>query len=479
MTDHPPRRWGLLAGLSAALLTACSGGVPQVTGAADGLQPVHGTVSSDRPQYPFGLACGWQVASNIDLANVAFPDESAKYWVALVPMLPQTRLRIDGRYGAMRYVSYNVYDPLLRPTDALADVQLAPDDGGRNPFVDPSVPPGDRYTAWVEFTAPPEERARNTLYAGAFSLGPASAPQPALTALIYRSYVPADSRDFTGGVGLPLLTLETASGDVELLPTADCVEPLLPTLGDTLPSLGINEALVGIDVIDDPFLNLTLLPIGDSRASTQVFYGLPSTAVNLLRGFVGLPIPEGLEHQLPLPVGGGFLSNLHNAYTTNLFTRTYGNVAMIRAKAPTWRGQPGVAFGSEDMRYWSICQNDLPTQRYVGCVADDQVHLDADGYFTVMVSDAADRPVNAIAENHIDWLPWGPYIDALLIYRHMLPRADFAPAIHNVPAGTPPLDIMGDFMPQSAYCLPEIVEGAGTNPADIFAACRAYTESLQ
>ncbi len=471
-------RPALIGLASMATLSACTGGdLPAFDTDASARS---GDVVADREQYPLGLGCGWEFASNIDTMNVAFPDESAKYWVALVPMAPQTRLRINGRYGDMRYFSFNVYDPILRPTDAIADAEIIPDAGGRNPAFDPFAAPGDSYTAYVEFTAPPDTPAPNTIYAGEMQLGPQAAPQPLLTGLIYRSYVPAEGLDFDGGVGLPLLTLETADGEIEILPMADCVEPLLPTLGDTLPELGINELLEGTDFIDDPFLQSPVrVPVGSPEAQTRVFYGLPSTVANIVRDFLGVPIPEGIEYELPLPAGGGFLSNKHNAYTTNLFSRSYGNVVMIRARAPSWRGQDGTAFGVENLRYWSVCQNDLPTQRYVGCVRDDQAHLDADGWFTVMVSDAADRPVNAVAENSIDWLPWGPYVDALLIYRHMLPNPGFVETIANVPAGTEPRDVMGDYLPQSAYCLREIVEGAGTDPAEVFNACREYTAGLQ
>lgn len=269
--------------------------------------------------------------------------------------------------------SYNVYDLILRPTDAIADADIAPKADGANSFADATAEYGDAYTAYMEFTGRPETPQPNTIYAGEVNLGSLALPQPALTALFYRVYVPGEDMEF-----------------------------------------------------DD----------------------------------------------------GGFLSNIHNAYTTNLFSRSYGNVVMIRAKAPSYRDQPGVPFDAEQLRYWSVCQNDLPTQRYVGCVADYQAHLDDQGYFTVMVSDTADRPINALAENGVDWLPWGPYVDALLIYRHMLPQPGFAETIHNVPQGTEPADIMGEYVPRSAYCQRDIVEGAGDKPADIFAACRAYSESL-
>lgn len=471
----------MLVALTATLILAgCAAGTDTAPSDEPRNAPSNpGHTGEDRAENPAGLGCGWEVASNIDTMNVAFPDESAKYWVALVPMLPQTRLRIDGYYPDVRYFSYNSYDGLLRPTDAIADSEIVPNDGGRNSAAEEDAPWGDAYTAYLEFSAPPEERAPNTIYAGEMQLGPQAVPQVLLTALFYRVYVPAEDKEFDGGVGLPLLTLETADGEQELLPMGNCVEPLLPTLGGNLPSAGVNELLEETGLPDDIFSNLPFyLGLGDTSARTNVFYGLSGTVFNILRGLLGLPVPDGIEHSIPVGGGGGFLSNKHNAYSTNLFTRNYGNVALIRAKAPSFRSEEGTPFGEENVRYWSVCQNDLPTQRYVGCYADYQMVLNDDGYFYVMVSDAEDRPANATAENHLNWLAWGPYFDSLLIYRHMLPNPAFEETISKVPQGTPPEDIMGEYSPQPAYCTQAIVESAGDNPADVFAACRAYTETL-
>ena len=475
----------LVLALTLTLLAACSsgGGAGDMTELSgdklDNTPPDPGHTSNDRDSYPAGLGCGWEIASNIDTMNIAFPDESAKYWVAMVPMLPQTRLRIDGYYPDARYFSYNVYDPLLRPTDAIAYSEVIPNEGSRNSAAEEDAAWGDSYTAYVEFSGKPEEPAANTIYAGEFPLGPQAIPQPVMTALFYRIYVPGEDKEFDGGVGLPLLTLETADGEQEIVPTANCVEPLLPTMGGQLPPGGLNDVLETIGFPDQVPSNLPFyLGVGDPKAETKVFYGLPSTVFNLASGFLGLPIPPEVEQGLPLPAGGGFLSNIHNAYSTNLFSRSYGNIAIIRAKAPTYRSGDGVAFGDEQLRFWSVCQNDLPTQRYVGCYADHQMTIGSDGYFTVLVSDEEDRPANATADNAVNWLAWGPYVDSLVIYRHMLPHPDFAEAVQNVPKGTPPADIMGDYVSRSAYCTTEIVEAAGSNPADIFAACREYTEGL-
>ncbi len=208
---------------------------------------------------------------------------------------------------------------------------------------------------------------------------------------------------------------------------------------------------------------------------TKVFYGLGPTAVNILNNALPVPLPPEVEQNVPLGDGGGFLSNIHNAYTSTTFSRNDGNIFVLRGKAPTYRGDPRTVGGVEDMRYWSICQNEFVTQRYVACVADHQALLDDEGYYTVVVSDEADRPSNALAENAINWLPWGPFPDGLLIYRHMLPAAHFAPAIQNVPKGTDPLEIMGDYLAVGAYCEPETFVAAGPSAKAIFAACLEET----
>ena len=61
-----------------------------------------GTASATSSDALKGLGCGWIAASDADTANIAFPDKAARYWVALVPMTPGNRLRIDGVYPAAR-----------------------------------------------------------------------------------------------------------------------------------------------------------------------------------------------------------------------------------------------------------------------------------------------------------------------------------------------------------------------------------------
>lgn len=460
-----------LAPLLLATLAGCGSSLPGSVERSAGTPPPPPTNESSGG-VPFGLGCGWVAVSDADLANVLYPDEAAVYWLAAIPHVPGLRLRIDGEYPQARYFSFNVYDPLLRPSDAIADAQIVPEPGTENPFATAGIAAGGHYRAWVNFGAKPETRAPNTIYSGSIAAGATALPNPLLTVLAYRTYVPVDG--LRGAVGLPRLTVETADGGTTLGTLPDCDGPLLPNLGGgVLPSLGLNPLLANTDYPE--VLSALPYPPAAYPSKTSVFYGLPDSYLGIVNNISPVDVPIE-PSQIPLTGGGGFLSNKDNSYTVTAFGRDHGDIFVLRGRAPSWRGQPGVVFGNEQVRYWSVCQNEFATQRYVACAYDQNIPLDTQGFFTVVVSDAADRPANATAENGIAWLPWGFYPDGLLLVRQLLAADDFAEAMRNVPAGTPPVEIMGDYLPLSAHCARELFESAGTDPAVIFAACRASNE---
>ncbi|MEO6697841.1 MAG: hypothetical protein ABIR53_00425 [Paraperlucidibaca sp.] len=457
--------------ITACLLAACGGSAGSGsanTTQADSKSDNAATAREAIDTSPMaGLGCSWQAASEADLANIAFPDDAARYWVALVPVTPGNRIRIDGRFPDARYFSFNSYDLALRPTDALADTEVLAAAGEQNPFRVATVAKGGHYSAYLAFGAAPETREAGVFFAGNIGIGPLSTPNSVLVPIIYRVYVSAVGERLDGGVGLPVLSIETTNGEQGLaLPT--CAEPILPTLGGNLPGLGLNELLLGQDYPDE------LLPLPFPTAAypprTRVFYGLPDTTIDIIGN--ALPPTNQLPREsLPSTGSGGFLSNIHNAYTTSAFARQYGNLFLLRAKAPSWRGAPNIAFANEQVRYWSLCQNEFATQRYTACRIDKNTPLDSEGYFTVAVSDAAERPVFATDEDGITWLPWGPYPDGLLLYRQMLAHPDFAKAIKHVPKGEALEPTMGAFAPQVTYCRAVIFDQPGLTPRQRFDAC--------
>jgi hypothetical protein len=438
--------------LALCLLAACGG---------DGSSPAPAPEAGPEPSAESRLLaanCAWLLRSDPDLLNIAFPDEGATYWVAAVPAVPGARLRIEAEFPQARYFSFNTYDPALRPTDVLTDYRIDAADG-LNPYRGDG--PSGRYVAWVEPGSAPETRAANTLYAGQIDLlGRAALPNP-VWALIYRLYLPEVDRN--GGVALPSLQLEVGRRDTPI--ALQACDPLPP---DGVPGL-LNDLIRNSS--DPGLIGLLPFPLAPDEPEMVRFYGLPETLRLLLSNAVGFSLP--LQAITAGDTGGGFLSNLDNAYVTTMMSRERGSLYVLRAQAPSWAGVPADApLGSAQVRYWSLCTNEFVSQRYVGCLHDAQVPLDGDGYFTLVVSDPDQRPANATDANGIAWLPWGAaYPDSVVIYRHMLPSAHFTEAIQNIGYGTPVREVMGAYAPEIAYCTREIIEAA-TSAADAFARCR-------
>jgi hypothetical protein len=366
--------------------------------------------------------------------NVAYPDDSAMYFVGGYQAAPGARIRIDGRFPYARYMSFMVYDQAQRPLDGLADVALAPDPGSANPFAagaDRTSEARD-YTAFIDFGPLPEQRAPNTMYTGT---GQGGAPN-VNGSIILRIYIPDAERDITGGVGLPKVVLEPADAPPDSDPP--------PCHGDEKPPVGgVNEAFAELGTPADPPATG-----GQNPPTWRKFVNMASAVAENAFG----------EHELgPLNLdelggSGGFLSNLDNAYVSASISRGFGPVLVTRLRAPTFPDtRPATATMPEgQLRYWSLCQNDPSTQRFIGCVNDDRAVVGADGVATFVVSTPAARPANANVECGVNWLPWGPNPRGVLIYRHMLPAGNFSQSIQRAEPDREAAT-MGDYFPVSEY----------------------------
>ncbi|MGH7818792.1 MAG: hypothetical protein ACREQ9_03390, partial [Candidatus Binatia bacterium] len=240
---------------------------------------------------------------------------------------------------------------------------------------------------------------------------------------------------------------------------------------------GVNEAIRDSDAPDEA--SLVPYPFAIEDPSFARFYGLPDTARRLASAVTYNVTGEPVEKSPATEgSGGGFYSNVHNAYVTGSFSRNFGNLYVFRAKAPSFEGDSRLPQGTApQLRYWSLCTNDFPTQRFVGCLTDYQAEVGPDGWLTLVVSDPGDRPSGVTTGSRVNWLPWGgAYVDSLLIYRHMLPAASFAEAIQSVGYYQNLEEVMGDYAPRAAYCdaatIDDALAGAPANPgAAVFAAC--------
>ena len=134
---------------------------------------------------------------------------------------------------------------------------------------------------------------------------------------------------------------------------------------------------------------------------------------------------------------------------------------LLRAKAPTAPTTFGgdSEMGDGDLRYWSVCSNQsFVNTRVNDCLFDEEIPVDRQGFFTVVVSRADDRPRNARAACGIGWLPMaddgdGMFDDDVTIVqiRHMLSSSEFPHAIEHVARQREIAEVMADYLPRSRY----------------------------
>lgn len=402
--------------------------------------------------------CFWSVTIDDAAVNTLYPDIYAKYWVAVLPILPGTNLSLEGQYPHARYMSFNLYDPLFRPVDALSDRDIAPLAGATNPFVAGANRLGDArdYSVEIISEVPPEdmaERAPNTLYAH-FPLGEAGFATAAPYAiLIYRIYVPDTGTDRAGDVPLPRVTYRDGQGNVYEGPEAcEQLEPFVPS--------EINEQITNSPVA-------LPVPAGFGAMADLMwlkFFGLVSSTENR---FNATSLRDPLHALVPDPSNnsGGFASNVDNNYIYAPLNQDLGPLAVFEATMPltphTVAGDP--VMGEGDMRYWSVCTYEIASQRYYDCFYDENSLLDSDHRGVFLVGREANRPANATAECGVNWLPWGPVQTSLLIMRHMLPEDDFDHSIQKIPSppGSCEAPVMGEYFPYGHHLSKEAFEALG------------------
>jgi hypothetical protein len=376
-----------------------------------------------------------------DTVNVLYPDSSAQYWTATYTAVPGTRIRIDGTFPYARYTSWNLYDPALRPFAKLSDFQLQPDPGGANPY----EPGAERntavakrhYTLFITFSST-DHPGPNTIY-----VDPAQHPNGVFT---LRLYVPDRGRDVTGGVGLPQVTWE---------PTLPSTTPSpLPAVGSPCGSLEkpTTSILTGAYANQSGPAGGAPFP-GRTPPDWHKFTNLCQSGADLL---LGNPIGDRAPQAGPNPCGnfgtGGFLSNIDNAYVYSFISRGFGQIVVYHGRAPTFANTyPDAARmpGNVQTRYWSFCQNDPFSERYVACARDDQVKQRKREY-TIVIAPGADWPAAAQRQcaGTATFIPWGPQPQGVVLYRQML--GAFPQAIQNVAYGSERTG-MGAYYPSGRY----------------------------
>lgn len=397
-------------------------------GVAAGLTLSTPPAASANPEF----GCAWQIMSNSTNLNIAFPDVNATYWVLPYALQDGDRIDLAGWYPYARYMSLNTYGTNFDTVDTLRDNQITPDVGSGNPFADPAATnlpaPQRRWHATV--TTGAADHSRNEI--SALPTG-ADTQRVPLGFLIIRVYVPDDPQSAAGGVPLPEVTLTQAGRTV---PVPACAAPFDPATV-TGPVGAAATAVV------DKAIEAAASASFGANAPEATFVNPSSTS--------------------------GLFPNGDNKYVGARLTYRPGRVVVVRGRTPSFpdtrAGTPPTESGV-DVRYWSMCQNDLLTPYpVVDCAADFQTAVDDAGYYTYVVAAPGDVPARATADPAVTVLPWGSTdVPAKVLFmRHMLPGQQFYP--NSVQAsqatGENPATSMGDYYPQSTYCATDTFQSGG------------------
>ena len=397
-------------------------------------------------------------------ANAAYPDTATAYWAAIFNTPEGAKLELKGEFPHSRYISFISYDEKGVPLESVADYLIKPAEGSVNPF----IPGAQRDSKQRDYRVSVLNQAKS----GKEVIGQAQGnqdgrPLHAPTSkngqqiVLYRIYAPDEGLHPTGGAPLPEPVLTLKDGSV--LEGAEACKAMQAA---QFPRLSL--AAVGIPKAE--YLALLNQP---GKPDTHPAQQTPEWHIQLDRESL-LGIYTGKVNPNARRSEGGFFPNLDNQYIRTIVNTRFGDVLVLRGKAPT---TPKTLHGDKTMgagqlRYWSMCSNQgFANTRVNDCVHDEQVPLDANGYYTIMVSKAKDRPRIAYPECGVAWLPIADNGDGVkdpdagvVQLRNMLAAPDFKQGVDSVEKDADIDKVMGEYAPKGVYMQTNIIETVWTCP---------------
>jgi hypothetical protein len=378
-------------------------------------------------------------------------------------------------------MSVNIYDAsfgtfsLNGVSSGLADYLIAPAEGSVNPFQVVGEP-GGSFTLTITGDAQPGQV--NTL-----PLAPAGQPSGRLSAplgyLVYRVYLP------TGGnstVQLPQVTLVNGDQRVPLSPCSPQTTSVVQQATAKTASASASALAQTLGVAADGDLRgaLGTLVSGVRGAAGPLASGVRASSGGT-KPCRGSACPATLQFfRAKASTTNAFFPNVDNAYVSALYRVAPGQVVVVRGHAPTSpSGTSPVPWPQAGMqlRYWSLCNNlyhkpwpvvanALPGGGVdYGCVADDATTLDANGDYTYVVApESARAAVEAAGGTFVPLSAKQPRARQVLIFRNMLPAADFPDAVQAAPQDGHPsstASAMGAYYPRAYRCtLAQFIAGS-------------------
>jgi hypothetical protein len=197
------------------------------------------------------------------------------------------------------------------------------------------------------------------------------------------------------------------------------------------------------------------------------------------------PVERVLMH--PASGSGGFANNPDTIYLSAAFSLDFGEVVVIRGKMPTSqknRHREKTWTPDTQVRYWSMTTGgSAPSGVGWMSIFDEEVPLDANGYFTIVMSWPENRPKNATRACGVKWIDFGggeghyigarPWVNIVYIrYMNSLSGEAWPQSPANIPMPTKkdpaPLDavVMGEYYPKARYTSKAAFEKHGPHKDD-------------
>jgi hypothetical protein len=404
-----------------------------------------------------------------------WPDKRPTYFFGQLTMPAGSSLTIRGRFPFARYFKFSLYQ-FERQTfvavagGSLAGYDIEPDAGSENPY----RVGADRLVKKRNFTiyvfahdAPknPADRAKNTVYVGR---------QGKELMAGFRIYLSDEGYDGAGwGPGAvpspdgPGVTYEGKLADGTVLSAEEVVKRFSRPMGAAPPPLTVDQWYGLVDAKDnDPALTPATAPARPDP-KWEMFRGMRYSVVGAFKTpeqQAKLPLQKEME-------GGG---DPTTAYMVAYLSRKFGPIYVFRAKMPTF---PNTFAGTKIMpdgqiKYWSVVSvASAPSGELWDGLTDMMLPLDEQGYYTIAVSRPEDRPKNAIAENRVAWMDWGPGegLDdprnrkdlGMLIMRFMVCHSDWENSPERATKPGSEEAVMGAYYPRGYYTTKEQFEAQG------------------
>jgi hypothetical protein len=408
--------------------------------------------------------CFWGTSYTQETWNKIWPDSHTDYETSIDTIPAGGKVVFHGQFPHARFFSFTTSSVLGVIRGHLYDVDIKPDPGSTNPF----LPGANRNATHRSYTITmvdqvdpgPGHEAPNTVYGGV----PGQAPGAGPMLLVVRTYLPDGGRDFTGGVGAPSASYVAANGTTS---TGQAACTVVSAKAGFANLTNVNPILFPESKIQS-LLALSSSPEHPAVAKPVWYkYFTPSW---LLAPYYAGTSDASMISSLPL-VGTGLGANPANGYVFTWLDRRFGpnhgghNIAVLHGELPTtpatYAGEAKMQGGTQ-LRYWSICNNQgLPSGATTGpCLADEEVPINAQRYYTIVVSLPQDRPKNATDKCGVAWMNWGTAGDGftrpdstLILLRNLTTTAHpaFPQAVQNVATPASLKSTMGAYLPTVTY----------------------------